>query len=53
MKRELYVKYRNERIVCRRLDRRIAKVMFGKPVLTREILFILPKPWAHLFLSPC
>ena len=35
-------------MVCGRLARSIARVIFGKRMLTREKLFTLPKPRIHL-----
>ena len=35
-------------IDCGRLAKRIAWVMFWKRIVTREILFTLPKPLVHL-----
>ena len=48
MKRELYVKYRNERTVCGRLAIRIVWVIFLKETRTRETLSTEPKPALHL-----
>jgi len=38
-------------MVCGRLARRIASVMFRKGIAITEILFTLPKPLAHLFFT--
>ena len=36
-------------MVCGRLARRIAWIMFWKRIVTKETLFTLPKPLVHLF----